>query len=57
MKNKPNEIVVDFITHGLYSGSQAHYDSETNKYTLYTNDGLERNLRATSYFRVVNELV
>ena len=56
MKNKLNEIVVDFITHGSYSGSQAHYDSGTNIYTLYTNDGLKRNLRATSYFRVLNEV-
>ena len=57
MKNKLSDIVVVFITHGAYAGSQSHKTEGEDKYTLYTKDGLERKLRATSYFRVVNELV
>ena len=57
MKNRLSDIVVVFITHGAYAGSQSHKTEGEDKYTLYTKDGLERKLRATSYFRVVNELV
>lgn len=57
MQNKLSEIVVDFITHGSYAGSQAHKTEGEDKYTLYTNDGLERKLMPISYFRVLNEIV
>lgn len=56
MKNKLSEIVVEFITHGAYAGSQSHKKQGEDKYTLYTYNGLERKLIPVSYFRVLNEI-
>ncbi len=56
MKNKLSEIVVEFITHGAYAGSQSHKTQGEDKYTLYTYNGLERKLMPSSYFRILNEI-
>ena len=56
MKNKSSDIVVVFITHGAYAGSQSHKTEGEDKYTLYTRDGLERKLMPISYFRILNEI-
>ena len=56
MKNRLSDIVVVFITHGAYAGSQSHKTEGEDKYTLYTRDGLERKLMPISYFRVLNEI-
>ena len=56
MKNRLNDIVVAFITHGAYAGSQSHKTEGEDKYTLYTCDGLERKLMSISYFRILNEV-
>ena len=42
MENRLSDIVVVFITHGAYAGSQSHKTEGEDKYTLYTSDGLER---------------